>query len=43
VQPLGGPAEVQLLGDRHEVAQVPQLQLLHTCRISIAPIKILDV
>jgi hypothetical protein len=22
VQPLGGPTEVQLLGDRHEVAQL---------------------
>ena len=34
VQPLRRAAEVQLLGDRHEVAQVPQLEI-HSATISI--------
>jgi hypothetical protein len=25
VQPRGGPAEVEFLGDGHEIAQLPQL------------------
>ena len=36
------PAEVQLLGDRHEVAQVPELEI-HMRRLSIQTIKMLDV
>ena len=35
VQALGGPAEVPLLGDRDEVAQVTQLHTIHTLRVSI--------
>jgi hypothetical protein len=27
VQPPGGPGEVQLLGDGHEVTQVPQMSV----------------
>jgi hypothetical protein len=36
VQALGGPAEVQLLGDGHEVAKLPIVEITHTARVSVA-------
>ena len=36
VQPIGGPAEVQLLGDGPEVAKMPQLHRLRLSDLSMS-------
>lgn len=43
VQPLGGPPEVSLLGDRDEVAQKPQVELIDRRNLPISTQFVLDV